>query len=259
MNYGGDIIRGIQELCELFAFRCQDRATLDALKEAAAERARWHEGRALFHVARDKFLKLAGDDAGLRAQFRFEEICGKTLYNLTGQPAPFDADSPYWVVPNALKLARELGISDSDVARIVAQMDASSTPDDRSATIELLEDDVWAPPEFSSHLVTECHRLRKVPLCLFTVENLRIMIGQGIGLPYLIPLALERLKQDPWVAGDFNDGDLLMNVLRVPAEFWGNHSDLSGRLAEIVSVLGERHMMVDTKVLPVWRGIFGGK
>ncbi len=121
MNYGGGIIGGIQELCELFASRCKDRATLDALKQVASERSRWHEGRALFHIARDKFLKQAGHDATLQAQFRFEEICGKTLYNLTGRPAPFDADSPYWVVPNALKLARELGISDSEIARVVVR------------------------------------------------------------------------------------------------------------------------------------------
>ena len=119
MNYGGDIIRGIRDLCELFASRCEDRATLDALARAIAERSRWHEGRALFHVARNKSLKQARDNAALQAQFRFEEVCGKTLYNLTGQPAPFDADSPYWIVPNALKLARELGISDSEIARIV--------------------------------------------------------------------------------------------------------------------------------------------
>jgi hypothetical protein len=56
----------------------------------------------------------------LEAQLRFEEICGKTLYNLGGQSVPFDADSPYWVVPNARKLARALGVGDSEVTRIVA-------------------------------------------------------------------------------------------------------------------------------------------
>lgn len=132
-------------------------------------------------------------------------------------------------------------------------------PFDRSATIESLEGDVWGPAEYDSHLVTECHRLRAVPLWKFTVENLRIMIGQGIGLLYLIPLALERLEQDPWVAGDHYDGDLLMSVLRVPSEFWAGHSDLLRRLTEIVSVLEERQKMVDAEILPAWRRIFGGQ
>jgi len=130
---------------------------------------------------------------------------------------------------------------------------------DRSATIESLEGDVWGRPEHESHLVTECHRLRTVPLCKFTVENLRVMIGQGIGLPYLVPLALERLEQDCWVAGDYHDGDLLMSVLRVPAEFWGNYSDLLARLTEIVSALEERHEMVETEILPAWHRIFRGQ
>lgn len=85
------------------------------------------------------------------------------------------------------------------------------------------------------------------------------MIGQGIGLPHLVPLALERLEQDPWVAGDHYEGDLLMNVLRVPAEFWSSHLDFLGRLTEIVSIPEERHKMVDTEILPAWRRIFGGQ
>lgn len=120
MNYGGEIIRGIRELCEFFASRCDDRRTLDELATAASNRAQWHRGRILFENARGKSLKNEGQSALLEAQFRFEEICGKTLYNLSGNAAPFDADSPYWVVPNAIKLARELGVSDSEVTRIVA-------------------------------------------------------------------------------------------------------------------------------------------
>lgn len=128
---------------------------------------------------------------------------------------------------------------------------------DRSSTIESLEREVWGPPEYDSHLVTECHRLRKVPLCNFTVENLRIMIGQGIGLPYLVPLALERLEEDPWVAGEHYEGDLFMNVLRVPSEFWGTRPDLLGRLTGVVSILEERQKMVETEILPAWHRIFG--
>ncbi len=34
----------------------------------------------------------------------------------------------------------------------------------RGKTLEQLEQDCWGEPEFGSHLVTECHRLRKVPI-----------------------------------------------------------------------------------------------
>lgn len=54
-------------------------------------------------------------DRLLQRQYLFEEICAKTLYNLSGQPAPFDADSPYWIIPNAMAFARKLGIEDREV------------------------------------------------------------------------------------------------------------------------------------------------
>ena len=36
----------------------------------------------------------------------------------------------------------------------------------------------------------------------------------------MVPLALEKLKEDPLLAGDFYDGDLLQNLLEVPVEFY---------------------------------------
>lgn len=81
-------------------------------------------------------------------------------------------------------------------------------------TLEQLEKDVWQEPEFHSYLVVNCHQLRKKRLCDFTVEDLRIMIGQEIGLKFLVPKAIEALSKNPFAGGDFYDGDLLVQVLR---------------------------------------------
>lgn len=43
----------------------------------------------------------------------------KTLYNLSGEPAPFDRDVPFKVVPNAFVLARRLKVSDTEIVRII--------------------------------------------------------------------------------------------------------------------------------------------
>ena len=91
---------------------------------------------------------------------------------------------------------------------------------DRSKSLQELEGKNWGEPTYDSHLVTECHRLRHVPLQEFRAENLRIMVGQQISLPYLIPLALEFLRDDPFTAGDFYGGDLLAAVLRADSHFW---------------------------------------
>ncbi len=105
---------------------------------------------------------------------------------------------------------------------------------DRTKTLQELESKDWGEPNFGSHLVTECHRLRRVALCEFTTEDLRIMIGQQIGLEYLIPLAIERLRDDPFAEGDFYHGDLLQNVLRADSRFLVNHPDYRRAITEIV-------------------------
>ncbi|MDR3693980.1 contact-dependent growth inhibition system immunity protein [Mucilaginibacter sp.] len=73
----------------------------------------------------------------------------------------------------------------------------------RYKTIEHLEKVKWPCHEFNSFLVNRMQELRKIPLNKFTTEDLRIMIGQEIGLYYLIPLALEKLTDNLWAEGDF--------------------------------------------------------
>ena len=85
---------------------------------------------------------------------------------------------------------------------------------DRSKTLDELEGVVWGPPTFDSSLVVTCHRLRTLPLSDFTAENLRIMLGQHISVPLLLPLAVEFLRGDPFTAGDFYPGDLLTVTLQ---------------------------------------------
>ena len=83
----------------------------------------------------------------------------------------------------------------------------------RGRTLEQLEEQTWPEPDFSSQLVETCHRLRTKPLDDFTVEDLRIMVGQKIGLLHLLPLAIKILKDDPLAEGDYYPGDLLTSVI----------------------------------------------
>ena len=60
------------------------------------------------------------DHDGRIGDLSFEEACAKTLSKLTGRPGGFDPDSPYWIVPNALSLARRMSIDESEITKIVA-------------------------------------------------------------------------------------------------------------------------------------------
>jgi hypothetical protein len=102
----------------------------------------------------------------------------------------------------------------------------------RAKTLDELEGVVSGPPQFNSYLVQTCHRLRAKPIGEFDTEDLRIMIGQGIGLPYLIPLALDRLEENPWAAGHMFPGDLLK--MTACTEYPLTRPDLRARLRAVV-------------------------
>jgi len=115
------MLNDMERLIELFAARAQDRSTLDELHTMIEDRKTWHKGHSLFQRIRQKTLAAERRKDNLAdCQYLFEEACAKTLYNFSRQPAPFDPDSPDWIVPNALSLARRMGINESEVIKIVA-------------------------------------------------------------------------------------------------------------------------------------------
>lgn len=105
---------------------------------------------------------------------------------------------------------------------------------DRRLTLEQLENEVWEPSDFRSSLIEKCERLRKKPIGQFSIEDLRVMIGQQIGLPFLIPIALEKLKINPFLEGDFYNGDLLVAVLGVDDHFWEQNPSYKDELDYII-------------------------
>lgn len=89
----------------------------------------------------------------------------------------------------------------------------------------------------TSRLTSACLALYHKPLKDFTVENLRLMIGQGVGVDFLIPEAISLLHANPFVEGDYYPGDLLSAVLSVPETFWLRHESLYQQVSEIVGGL----------------------
>ena len=76
---------------------------------------------------------------------------------------------------------------------------------------------VGAPP---TELVARCIALRSKPLQEYTVEDLRLSIGQRIGLTWLVPLALAQLQLNLYAEGDYYPGDLLSSVSQLPDSYW---------------------------------------
>ena len=106
-----DIISAMQGLFAVFEPLCEDKQSLQALAAMASNRGRWCDAHGIFQGIRQKTLAAEKRKDELRlAQYAFEEICAKTLYNLSGSPAPFDADSAFGVIPLATHLGAKLGL-----------------------------------------------------------------------------------------------------------------------------------------------------
>lgn len=115
-------------------------------------------------------------------------------------------------------------------------------------SLEEIERDNWAPPSLdSTGLVKKIHLLRKKPLKDFTIEDLRIIIGQNFSLEYVMPYAIEKLKENILAEGDLYEGDLLNNVLNANTEFWKNNQPLWSSVNNLFE--SQRHLFDEEKDL----------
>jgi hypothetical protein len=92
-------------------------------------------------------------------------------------------------------------------------------------SLEELENDYWDKPGYNSYVVTTCFAARKKPLSELSNEEIRLLIGQKLGLKYLLPLAVDILKTDPLIEVTFFPGDLLKQLLMLNAEDWKENKE----------------------------------
>jgi len=115
------IIAEIKALLDLFEQKVPDRETNRLVWKFCNEKARWENAHGLHSTLRDRNLRAIKEGHKIKeCQYCFEEVIAKTLFNLTRSSAPFDPDAPYWIIKNALTLAKALGIPTEEVVSIVA-------------------------------------------------------------------------------------------------------------------------------------------
>ncbi|TWU12092.1 hypothetical protein CA54_09100 [Symmachiella macrocystis] len=106
--YSRQMGASIAALLRLFQGEVPDSDTNSRALELAVTHDSWSAGHALRDVVRDRSLGIK--DQIKCAQYDFEESCLEALYNESEPDDPFDSVSPYWVVPNAIELAKLIGI-----------------------------------------------------------------------------------------------------------------------------------------------------
>ncbi|WP_145723841.1 contact-dependent growth inhibition system immunity protein [Nocardioides sp. J9] len=101
-------------------------------------------------------------------------------------------------------------------------------------SLSQLEGDDWGDaPDGATPLIKKVHALRHKPVSDLSDEDLRLLLGQGEGLQWLVPIALERLELDPCASGDMAPGALREQVARVSAEYWQRHAAERTRLESV--------------------------
>ncbi|MEU5128642.1 contact-dependent growth inhibition system immunity protein [Streptomyces mobaraensis] len=110
----------------------------------------------------------------------------------------------------------------------------------RDRSLEELERDRWAAPSGGETRLTAAVReLRRKPIGSLTVEDMRLLIRQDVGLAYLLPLAVGVLRVDPLAEGDMYEGDLLAAVLTRSADVWKEAPELGREVRMILSDLAD--------------------
>ncbi|WP_367044195.1 contact-dependent growth inhibition system immunity protein [Streptomyces sp. Je 1-332] len=115
-----------------------------------------------------------------------------------------------------------------------------SKPPDRDCSLEQLEGRRWPePPTDATPMVQNVHELRHRPIGALEPHELARLITQDEGLSWLLPLAVEILRETApqQAAGGWFDDDLLYAVVSRKPEVWAADPDLARELKEVLAGL----------------------
>jgi hypothetical protein len=121
--------RMIAGLLRVFAGRVPDAESNSRVAELAATPGRWSAGHAVFDEVRRRLLAASKSKDNAREwQRHFEESCCQAMYNAVNPRDPFDPGSAFFVVPQALGLARVVGVSVAEVVAGLAPEQSHAEP-----------------------------------------------------------------------------------------------------------------------------------
>lgn len=105
-------------------------------------------------------------------------------------------------------------------------------------TLDELDPPRWPdPPSHTTYLVRTVHALRRVPLRELRPADLRVLVSQQVALPYVVPLAVRLLLEEPLLDAYFYEGDLLLATVAVAPPVWALLPDLASQLRTVLADL----------------------
>lgn len=115
------MVQDIIALLYLFEDKVLDKESNRIVIDMAEDKRKWNDAHGLFSTIRQKNLvAIKNENNVLEWQYSFEEICLKSIFNLTHSSMPFDPDSPHWITKNAISLSRQLEIPIEKIIDIIS-------------------------------------------------------------------------------------------------------------------------------------------
>jgi hypothetical protein len=93
------------------------------------------------------------------------------------------------------------------------------------------------PGPYATSLVERVSKLCDLPLKDLKWPDIRVLIGQNIGLKYLMPWAIDAVTKRPLYRAELFDGDLLVACLKVDGKHWVNNMEQWHSLKSILDDL----------------------
>jgi hypothetical protein len=123
-------------------------------------------------------------------------------------------------------------------------------PIDRNKSLEQLDGERWGePPADATSLVRTVYEWRRRPIGTLEPHELARLLGQNVGLPWLLPLGVEIVREAAeQPTGGFLDGDLLYALVTRSPEVWTANPEPALELKTAVSMLPELSRYVKQEV-----------
>lgn len=91
----------------------------------------------------------------------------------------------------------------------------------RKSLVDLGEFEALKEPS-EYNLINLVNKHAHVSLKDLSIEGLRVLVSQGFGLKYCIPIALRKLTDNFFAEGDYYEGDLFIAVSSIDSDFWSD-------------------------------------
>jgi hypothetical protein len=105
---------------------------------------------------------------------------------------------------------------------------------DGSKSLQEIDGEDWGDPETAeTPMIGRVLGLRRKPLRELTHGEVRLAVGQKVGFPIVLEVAIRRLRADPLIEGDYYPGDVLAALVRLDEDDWEGRDDLRSDLAEL--------------------------